>query len=47
MDRFGFEPVDTSDPGSLDLYLLTKDFEATLHTPEVLAQFPNSCLNPR
>ena len=29
-ERFGFVPMDTLDPGSLDLYLLTNDVEETL-----------------
>ena len=28
--RFGFEPLEADDPGGLDLFLLTKDIEATL-----------------
>lgn len=29
-ERFGFEPLDVDDPEGLDLFLLTKDIEATL-----------------
>ena len=29
-ERFGFQPLDVGDPVGLDLFLLTKDIEATL-----------------
>jgi GNAT superfamily N-acetyltransferase len=31
-ERLGFHPFDPDDPGSLDLYLLTSEIEATLHS---------------
>jgi len=29
-ERFGFQPLDVDDPDGLDLFMLTKDIEATL-----------------
>ena len=33
-ERLGFQPIDPTDPGQLDLYLLTAEIEATLRNAQ-------------